>query len=164
EAVEVHEPRLARADLADRVLGSLRAAAMPEAESRARQYPHELSGGLRQRALIASAISARPQVIIADEPTTALDATVQAQIITLLADLKRRGLGVLLISHDLHLVARVADRVAVMHDGVLVEQGKADRVLGAPQHDYTRALLAARPAQRSEASEGGEAVLEARHV
>ncbi|MBN9619798.1 MAG: ABC transporter ATP-binding protein [Actinobacteria bacterium] len=105
-------------------------------------YPHELSGGQRQRVLIALAISARPEIIVADEPTTALDVTVQAQVMTLLDDLRREfGFGLLFISHDLGLVSTVADRVAVMYAGEIVEVGATSRVLGEPRHPYTRGLL-----------------------
>jgi peptide/nickel transport system ATP-binding protein len=117
--------------------------AVPESAERARQYPHELSGGLRQRALIASALAAGPGLLVADEPTTALDVTVQAQILALLARLKDSGVAIVLISHDLAVVSRVADRVAVMRHGRIVEQGATTQVLSAPQHEYTRALLSA---------------------
>jgi len=166
ETVEVHGRGMSRAEVGRRVIQSLEQVAVPDAEVRARQYPHELSGGLRQRALIASALAAGPSILIADEPTTALDVTVQAQILALLADLKRRGLAVLLISHDLTVVGRIADRVAVMKDGAFVETGPTAAVLANPQHEYTRALLAAVPvpktaAQQSSAQPGGDVVLAA---
>lgn len=116
---------------------------MPDAERRERQYPHELSGGLRQRALIASAVAADPAVLVADEPTTALDATVQARILTLLRDIADAGTAVVFISHDFAAVRRIADRVLVMRDGVVVEEGAVAEVLEAPQHEYTRQLIAA---------------------
>jgi peptide/nickel transport system ATP-binding protein len=119
---------------------------VPQPELRARQYPHQLSGGLRQRALIASAIAAAPPVLIADEPTTALDVTIAAQVLDLLAERKADGTAILLISHDLAVVARLADRIAVMRDGVVVEEGPAADVLASPAHPYTRELLAAVPA------------------
>jgi len=161
EAVEVHEGGLSRGEVGQRVIHALESVAMPDAAARARQYPHELSGGLRQRALIASALAARPQLLVADEPTTALDVTVQAQILDLLAELKERGLGVLLISHDLAVVSRLADRVAVMKDGRFVETGPTSDVLANPQHEYTRALLAAVPVPKSAAPTDGEVVLAA---
>ncbi|MDR7275747.1 ABC transporter ATP-binding protein [Catenuloplanes atrovinosus] len=119
---------------------------VPEPARRARQYPHQLSGGLRQRALIASAIAGRPRLLIADEPTTALDVTVQAAILRLLAE--RRD-TLLLISHDLAVVAAIADRVLVMRDGRIVESGPTAEILGAPAHEYTRLLLDAIPSAAS---------------
>lgn len=116
---------------------------MPEAARRARQHPHELSGGLRQRALIASAIAAVPAVLVADEPTTALDATVQARILGLLREITDSGTAVVFISHDFAAVRRLADRVLVMKDGRVVESGPVADVLENPQHDYTRQLIAA---------------------
>jgi peptide/nickel transport system ATP-binding protein len=118
----------------ERVLELLTAVGVPEPELRARQLPHELSGGQRQRALIASAIALDPPLLIADEPTTALDVTIQAQILALLAAMKDRGTGLILISHDLSVVSRLADRVAVMRNGLLVEQGSVADVLDAPSH------------------------------
>jgi peptide/nickel transport system ATP-binding protein len=163
EAIEVHQ-RDAR-ETGKRVLSLLADVAVPEPEQRARQFPHELSGGLRQRALIASALAADPVLLIADEPTTALDATVQVQIVDLLASLKRRGLGLLLVSHDLGLVARLADRIAVMKDGRIVETADAATLLSSPQHPYTRMLIDAVPgpkADRAGDDPGADAVLSAR--
>lgn len=127
----------------------LRSVGVPEPEVKARQRPYELSGGLRQRALIASAIALDPPVLIADEPTTALDVTIQAQILDLLNEAKQRGQAIILISHDLSVVARLADSVAVMKDGVIVEQGPADQLLREPEHDYTKALLDAIPSDHT---------------
>jgi peptide/nickel transport system ATP-binding protein len=135
-----------RARRRERVLELLTAVGVPEPDLRARQLPHELSGGQRQRALIASAIALDPPLLIADEPTTALDVTIQAQILDLLAAMKGRGTGLVLISHDLSVVSRLADRVAVMRHGLLVEQGPVVDVLTAPSHPYTRTLLDAIPA------------------
>lgn len=129
-----------------RVLELLAAVGVPEPELRARQLPQELSGGQRQRALIASAIALDPPLVIADEPTTALDVTIQAQILDLLAAMKDKGTGLILISHDLAVVSRLADRVAVMRNGLLVEQGPVAEVLAAPSHPYTQTLLDAVPA------------------
>ncbi|SEL82430.1 ABC transporter ATP-binding protein [Streptacidiphilus jiangxiensis] len=128
-----------------RVQELLADAGVPEPAWRASQFPHQLSGGLRQRALIASALAARPELLIADEPTTALDVTVQAQILDLFAGLRDAGTALVLISHDLSVVARLADHVAVMHAGRLVETGPAEQVLNRPRHPYTRSLLDAVP-------------------
>jgi ABC-type dipeptide/oligopeptide/nickel transport system ATPase component len=115
----------------------------PEPDRVLAQYPHQLSGGMRQRVMIAAALALRPGILIADEPTTALDVTVQAQVLDLLVDLKARtGSGILLITHDIGVVAETADRVAVMRGGRILETGTVDDVLGAPSHDYTKALLA----------------------
>ncbi|MEU8399804.1 ABC transporter ATP-binding protein [Nonomuraea sp. NPDC048892] len=138
-----------RAHRAERVLELLESVRVPEPALRAGQRPHELSGGLRQRVLIASAIAAAPALIIADEPTTALDVTVQAGILRLLAGRKAAGTALLLISHDLAVVASIADRILVMRDGQVVEQGPARDVLAAPAHAYTRSLLAAVPSASS---------------
>jgi peptide/nickel transport system ATP-binding protein len=134
---------------ARKVIELLGQVGVPEPEVRARQLPHELSGGLRQRALIAAAIALDPSLIIADEPTTALDVTVQAQVLDLLEATKRRGKALILIRHDLSIVARMADHVAVMRDGVIVEAGPASEILHRPSHPYSRALLDAIPSARS---------------
>ncbi|QUG76122.1 dipeptide ABC transporter ATP-binding protein [Erwinia sp. E602] len=144
EALQLHR-RLSRAESARRVAELLAAAGIPDAQQRMQQYPHQLSGGLRQRALIASALAGGPQILIADEPTTALDATVQLRILALFRELADNGHAILLITHDLAVVSRVADRVLVMQHGHCVEQGEAARVLAQPQHPYTRQLLAAIP-------------------
>jgi peptide/nickel transport system ATP-binding protein len=132
-----------------RVLELLRDAGIPDPEVRAAQRSTELSGGLRQRALIAAALAANPGLLIADEPTTALDAQVRDGVLELIGRQRERGVGVLLISHDLNAVAAIADRVAVMTDGVIVEEGPTATVLRAPQHPYTRRLLAASPAGKA---------------
>ncbi len=134
-----------RASRRDRVIELLRQVGVPEPEFRARQRPDQLSGGLRQRALIASALALDPGLVIADEPTTALDATVQAQILELFGAIKARGSGLLIISHDLAMVSRLADEVVVLQAGRAVEQGPTAQVLGAPRHPYTRSLIHAVP-------------------
>ncbi|MEU5692344.1 ABC transporter ATP-binding protein [Actinosynnema sp. NPDC020468] len=147
EALRVHGV-VDRADRPARVRELLDGVGVPEPDRRARQYPHQLSGGLRQRALIASALAAAPRLLIADEPTTALDVTVQAQVLKLLRRLKDEGTALLLISHDLSVVAGIADRVAVMYGGVVVEHGPVREVLDDPRHPYTQALIAAVPGTR----------------
>ncbi|MCJ2091159.1 ABC transporter ATP-binding protein [Methylobacterium sp. J-072] len=147
---EVAEPILAHRLLPrDAVAGEVQAllarVGIPDPANRAAQYPHELSGGLRQRALIASALAGRPRLLIADEPTTALDVTIQRQILAVFADLARAGHGLLLITHDLAVAAQVADTIAVMQHGAIVEAGPARAVLADPRHAYTRRLLAAVP-------------------
>ena len=130
----------------ERAVALLDEVGMPGASTRYRSYPHELSGGLRQRALIAIALAGEPDVLIADEPTTALDVTVQAQILELLDQLRTsRGMAVLLISHDLGLVAGRADRVAVMYAGQIVEEASTSRLFRSPSHPYTRALFGSIP-------------------
>lgn len=125
-----------------RAVELLGAVGMPDPAARAESYPHELSGGMRQRAMIAMALSLEPALLIADEPTTALDVTIQAQIIELLRELnERRGLAIVLITHDIGVVAEIADRVAVMYAGRIVEQGTLDEVFYDPQHPYTWGLL-----------------------
>ena len=124
----------------------LEATGIPEPQRRAQAYPHQLSGGQRQRAMIAMALASEPKLLIADEPTTALDASLRGQILALLGDLQQRmGMAVLMITHDLHLVRQFADRVVVMEQGHLVEQGEVSAVFAAPQHAYTRKLLGSRP-------------------
>jgi microcin C transport system ATP-binding protein len=129
-----------------RILEVLTQVGIPEPETRLKSYPHQLSGGQRQRVMIAMALANEPDLLIADEPTTALDVTVQAQIIALLKDIQKRlHMSLLFITHDLGIVRKLADRVCVMKDGKIVEHGEVGRLFAAPQHPYTRALLAAEP-------------------
>ncbi len=138
--------RMSRSSIRDRVVDLLERVGMTAVQNRLGQYPHQLSGGLRQRVMIAMALMCEPDLLIADEPTTALDVTIQAQILHLLADLRREtGMGMVLITHDLGVVARVADRVAVMYGGEFVETGTVDEVFRRPLHPYTRGLLACIP-------------------
>jgi peptide/nickel transport system ATP-binding protein len=146
EAIETHQPELGRTQVRDAVVKAMAAVAIAEPELRMRDYPHQFSGGQRQRLLIAMALVNQPSLLIADEPTTALDVTVQAQILLLLKELQQRnGLGMLFISHDLAVVAQVADRVAVMRKGTVLETGTRDQVFLHPRHAYTRSLLGAVP-------------------
>ena len=146
EAVRVHHPKLSRSDVRGRVLEALEQVALPDPARRIGDYPHQFSGGQRQRILIAMAVVNKPQLLIADEPTTALDVTVQAQILRLLRDLREQhGLSMLFISHDLAVTAQTADRVAVMQRGRIVETNTAASLFRHPQHPYTQALLAAVP-------------------
>lgn len=150
EALVVHRGlawTAARAE-AVRLLERVRLAA---ASQRAREYPHELSGGMRQRVMIAIALACDPAVLLADEPTTALDVTIQAQILALLLELKQDGLGVILVTHDLGVIAGVADRVAVMYAGRIVECGSVTQILREPGHPYTQALLRSMPRLDSDA-------------
>jgi ABC-type glutathione transport system ATPase component len=148
EGLRVHEGLGRRAALA-RAIELFDQVGIAAAAGRARDFPHQLSGGQRQRVMIAMALACHPQLVIADEPTTALDAATRLQVIRLLADLRRRlGLTMLLISHDLDLLARLADRILVMQHGRIVEQGTTAAVLRAPTHPYTRALVAALPRPR----------------
>ncbi|MBM9595347.1 ABC transporter ATP-binding protein [Roseitranquillus sediminis] len=145
EGLRVHKG-LSRAEAEARALDLLRQVRIPEPERRLRQYPHELSGGMRQRVVIAMALACSPRLLIADEPTTALDVTIQAEILALIDRLKREtGAAVLFITHDMAVVAQMADRVVVMYRGRKVEEGSVEQIFENPQHDYTKALLAAVP-------------------
>jgi peptide/nickel transport system ATP-binding protein len=145
EAILVHG-RASRAAARDRAVELLAAVRIPDPEKRARDYPHQLSGGMRQRVLIAIALACQPLLLIADEPTTALDVTIQAEILDLLREMKEKfDLALLLITHDLGIVAGHADRVAVMYAGRIVEEGPVRRIFHSPAHPYTRGLLASIP-------------------
>jgi peptide/nickel transport system ATP-binding protein len=150
EAIRAHQHGLSRKEVRQRVIDALASVSIPEPEQRHRDYAHQFSGGQRQRILIAMALVNRPSLLIADEPTTALDVTVQAQILTLLRELQKRSQAALLfISHDLSVVAQVAERVAVMRRGKIVEMASCKEIFMNPQHPYTRILLAAVPTMRS---------------
>ncbi|MGW7616096.1 ATP-binding cassette domain-containing protein [Streptomyces antimycoticus] len=141
-----HHTGISRAEARDAALEALEEVGIPDPALRYRQYPHELSGGLRQRVMIATALVGRPRLLIADEPTTALDVTVQSQILDLLVTLQHKhGMAVVLITHDLAVVAETADRVVVMNQGKVVETGNVLDVFDRPADDYTRKLLAATP-------------------
>ena len=145
EAIAAHQ-RLDRKHLRERSIALLERVGIPEAAERARHYPHQLSGGQRQRVGIAMALANDPDVIVADEPTTALDVTVQAQILDLLRELQEeRGMALLFITHDFGVVSEICDRVAVMKDGRVVETGETKELLSNPQHDYTKRLIACVP-------------------
>jgi peptide/nickel transport system ATP-binding protein len=145
ETVRAHESA-SRAEARQRAIEMLRTVGIADPERRVDSYPHELSGGMRQRVLIAIALVCRPRVLIADEPTTALDVTIQAQILDLLSDLKQRlGMAMILITHNLGLAAGIADRVAVMYGGRLVELAPTAQLFANPAHPYTAGLLRAAP-------------------
>jgi peptide/nickel transport system ATP-binding protein len=146
EAVRLHRS-LSSQDARDVAIEMLRLVRIPEPARRAREYPHQLSGGMRQRAMIAMALACRPALLIADEPTTALDVTIQAQILALILDLQKElGTGLVLITHDLGVVAQTAQRVIVMYAGKKVEEATVEALFAAPKHPYTRGLMASIPA------------------
>ncbi len=144
EAVELHRP-LNRDAAKEEMLRLLGEVGIPDPEARAGDYPHQLSGGMRQRAMIAMALAGEPSLLLADEPTTALDVTVEAQILQLLKRVQARmGMGLLLISHDLNVVSRVCDRILILYGGKVVEAGPTQKILDAPIHPYTRGLMGSR--------------------
>jgi microcin C transport system ATP-binding protein len=161
EMLRLHK-RLAPSAARARVLELLKLVGIADAEKRLGAYPHELSGGQRQRVMIAMALANEPDLLIADEPTTALDVTIQAQILKLLKELQAKfGMAVLFITHDLNIVRKIADRVCVMTKGRIVEQGAVEEVFAHPQHDYTKRLLAAEPRGKPERDAGGPPLLKA---
>ncbi|MFN3448316.1 MAG: ABC transporter ATP-binding protein [Roseococcus sp.] len=146
EAIRAHEPRASAAELRERGIEALKRVRIPSPERRFDEYPHQLSGGMRQRVMIAMALACSPRLLIADEPTTALDVTVQAQILDLLRDLQAEtGMAIILITHDLGVVAEMADEVAVMYAGRVVERAPAPALFEDPQHPYTLGLLGSIP-------------------
>jgi peptide/nickel transport system ATP-binding protein len=151
EAVLAHRPRLGGREAKREAIAALESVAIPDAARRFGDYPHQFSGGQRQRILIAMALVHKPQLLIADEPTTALDVTVQAQVLELLKTLQREhGVAMLFTSHDLAVVGQMADRVAVMRSGQMLESGRAREVLTRPQHPYTKSLLGSVPTLRTD--------------
>ena len=146
EAVRLHR-KLTAKEAWNKAVEMLRLVRIPEPEQRAREYPHQLSGGMRQRAMIAMALACRPALLIADEPTTALDVTIQAQILALIVELQKElGTGLILITHDLGVVAQTAQRVIVMYAGKKVEEASVEALFENPRHPYTRGLMASMPA------------------
>ncbi len=157
EAIRAHVP-VTRAEAAERAIAALKSVRISEPAKRMGQYPHELSGGMRQRVMISMALALKPEVLIADEPTTALDVTVQREVLDLLRDLQREtGTAILLITHDMGVVAEMADRVIVMRDGKIEEEGTTRRIFTSPERSYTRDLLAAVPRLGAGAARGGAA-------
>jgi peptide/nickel transport system ATP-binding protein len=159
EAVVAHSRQTNKKEAWTRAIAAMNEVAIPDSDRRARDYPHQLSGGMRQRVMIAMAIVNRPQLLIADEPTTALDVTIQAQILELLANLRAKfGLTMLFISHDLAVVSQVADRVAVMYAGSLVELSAKHDIFHAPAHPYARGLLKAVPTLKTDRAQPLQAI------
>jgi peptide/nickel transport system ATP-binding protein/oligopeptide transport system ATP-binding protein len=141
----LHE-KLSKRKSREKSIEILKKVKIPEAEKRVHEYPHQLSGGMRQRAMIAMALSCNPEILIADEPTTALDVTIEAQIIDLMMQLKEEfGAAIMLITHDLGVIAEIAQRVVVMYAGKVVEEGKTEAIFEDPKHPYTRGLLKSIP-------------------
>ncbi|MFM2486375.1 dipeptide ABC transporter ATP-binding protein [Celerinatantimonas yamalensis] len=153
EALKIHAASLSKHQLRERAIELLQQVGIPAPELRLNTYPHQLSGGMSQRVMIAMAVACNPKLLIADEPTTALDVTIQAQIVELLLQLQQqKNMGLILITHDLALVAEAADRVIVMYAGQIVETGPAAEIFKHPQHPYTQALLASLPESAAGAS------------
>jgi peptide/nickel transport system ATP-binding protein len=160
EAVRLHRQMTAR-QAHDKAVEMLRLVRIPEPERRAIEYPHQLSGGMRQRAMIAMALACRPALLIADEPTTALDVTIQAQILALVLDLQQQlGMGLILITHDLGVVAQTARRVIVMYAGRKVEEADVETLFANPRHPYTRGLMASIPAVPAAGANSGARLVE----
>jgi peptide/nickel transport system ATP-binding protein len=146
EAMRAHDPKASAQELKERAIAALQRVRIPAPERRFEEYPHQLSGGMRQRVMIAMALSCQPKLLIADEPTTALDVTIQAQILDLLRELQAEfGMSIILITHDLGVIAEMADEVAVMYAGRIVEHAPADQLFEDPQHPYTIGLLGSVP-------------------
>ncbi|MBI2093028.1 MAG: ABC transporter ATP-binding protein [Deltaproteobacteria bacterium] len=146
EAIRIHNPKISKHEAEENACEILNLVGIADPVRRYSSYPHEFSGGMRQRVMIAMALSCRPDLLIADEPTTALDVTIQSEILKLLESLQAKfGMSIILITHDFGIVAQIADRVYVMHNGKVVEDGDVRQIFGAPKDDYTKKLLAAVP-------------------
>ena len=154
EMIHVHHPEMKRDELQAATLELFREVRIPEAEKRLKSYPHEFSGGMRQRVMIAMALACNPKIIIADEPTTALDVTIQAQILELMNDLRHKlGMSIIMITHDLGVVAQMCEKIAVMYAGHIVEYGTTDEIFYNPQHEYTKGLINSIPKLNAEEKE-----------
>ena len=154
EAVRVHQPREPRAAVRRRVLELLDLVGIPGGGERYGRYPHDFSGGMRQRAVMAAALASHPKILFADEPTTALDVTIQAQILELMQELRKKlGMSIIMITHDLGVVASMCERIAVMYAGHIVEYGTTDEIFYAPSHEYTKGLINSIPKLTTEESE-----------
>ena len=154
EMIHVHHPEMKRDELQAATLELFREVRIPEAEKRLKSYPHEFSGGMRQRVMIAIALACEPKLLIADEPTTALDVTIQAQILELMNDLRHKlGMSIIMITHDLGVVAQMCEKIAVMYAGHIVEYGTTDEIFYNPQHEYTKGLINSIPKLNAEEKE-----------
>ena len=165
ESLTLHQPNLSKTEIDKKVLELLQAVKIPQPESKINAYPFELSGGQRQRVMIAMAIANNPKILIADEPTTALDVTIQEQIIDLLLELKQKsGMAIIFISHNLRLVNKIADNIAVMYQGNLVEYGPAKQIFETPQHDYTKKLISSGLLLNLDDKNNAETILKAENI
>ena len=154
EMIHVHHPEMKRDELQAATLELFREVRIPEAEKRLKSYPHEFSGGMRQRVMIAMALACNPKIIIADEPTTALDVTIQAQILELMQELRKKlGMSIIMITHDLGVVASMCEKIAVMYAGHIVEYGTTDEIFYQPGHEYTKGLINSIPKLNTEVRE-----------
>lgn len=146
EALVTHNPKMTEQQIHDRSIELMNLVGIPDPEGRLKSFPHEFSGGMRQRVMIAIALACEPKLLIADEPTTALDVTIQAQILELMMDLKEKlGMAIIMITHDLGIVARMCEKIAVMYAGKIVEYGTTDEIFYEPKHEYTKGLLRSIP-------------------
>lgn len=165
ESLLLHQANLSKNEIDKKVLELLKAVKIPQPESKIKAYPFELSGGQRQRVMIAMAIANNPQILIADEPTTALDVTIQEQIIDLLLELKKKmGMAIIFISHNLRLINKIADNIAVMYHGDLIEYGSAKQIFNSPQHDYTKKLISSNLLLNSDNKIKNNIILKAQNI